>query len=243
MAVAAPAFTGFRPEADPVPRRPRREQRAGLVPAAQGRVRAAAQGAARGACVALDERVRARGIPLRADPGAVAVPDLPRRPLLEGQVAVQDERRRRASPGSARAPSDGVGRSHTETSTRSGGYFHLQPGEIYVGGGDLAPGEAVARRRSGGACVDEPAEFRRARRRARVQARRSARSAATASRSSASRRASRRPSGRRAAQAEGRDVRPAAGRQGRDVSPKLPDVIADTFEAALPVMRYLAAVG
>jgi hypothetical protein len=27
------------------------------------------------------------------------------------------------------------------------------------------------------------------------------------------------------------------------LSPSLPDLIADTFEAALPVMRYLAAIG
>ena len=44
-------------------------------------------------CVALDDRFRERGIPLGADPGEVAVPDLSRCPFLEGQVTVQDEHR------------------------------------------------------------------------------------------------------------------------------------------------------
>ena len=44
-------------------------------------------------CVALDERFRERGIPLGADPARSPVPDLPRCPFLEGQVAVQDEHR------------------------------------------------------------------------------------------------------------------------------------------------------
>ena len=53
-------------------------------------------------CVALAERVRGPRDPAPRRPGAVAVPDLPRRALLEGQVAVQDQRRRELSVGRRR---------------------------------------------------------------------------------------------------------------------------------------------
>ena len=41
-------------------------------------------------CVALDDAFRRQGHPTVGRPGALAVPHLPRRPVLQGQVAVQD---------------------------------------------------------------------------------------------------------------------------------------------------------
>ena len=94
MSTAAACLRRFPARRDPVPRGPRREQRAVVVPAAQGRVRATAQGAAGGAVRRARRRVPASAASRsRADPGQLPVPHLSRRPLLEGQVAVQDEHR------------------------------------------------------------------------------------------------------------------------------------------------------
>ena len=83
-----------------------------------------------------------------------------------------------------------TGRSHTESVHASGGYFHLQPGEIYVGGGVWHPDKswltAFRAARRGRSTTASGRSSRRRR-----SGRRSARSATTASRSSASRPASR----------------------------------------------------
>ena len=121
----------LRARGHPVPGRPRRQQRPGLVHAAQGRLRAPAQGTAR-AVVRRPRRgvVRARH-PARRRSRPIALPHLSRRAVLQGQVAVQDPhlgvvpvggaRRRRAVRKLRPIPTDNV---HA-----SGGYFHLQPGE------------------------------------------------------------------------------------------------------------------
>ena len=44
-------------------------------------------------CVAVDEALQGPRHPALGRPGEVAVPDLPRCPVLQGQVALQDERR------------------------------------------------------------------------------------------------------------------------------------------------------
>ena len=93
MAVTAPSFTGFRPEAIQFLADLAGEQRARLVPAAQGGVRAAPEGADGGALRRAGGGVPRPGHPAPCGPGAVAVPDLPRHAVLEGQVAVQDARR------------------------------------------------------------------------------------------------------------------------------------------------------
>ena len=84
---------------------------------------------------ALADRLAARGVPLARRPEALAVPDLPRHPLQQGQVAVQDAPRRDLPVG-RRSGGDGrpVGRTRSATHG-NGGYFHFQPGEMYVGGG------------------------------------------------------------------------------------------------------------
>ena len=69
MAVATATLHRLPPGSDPVPRRPRREQRPGVVPAAQGRVRAAPEGSRWRSSASPSRRSSARrDIPLHADP-------------------------------------------------------------------------------------------------------------------------------------------------------------------------------
>ena len=109
MAIATPTFTGFRPEAIDFLAELAEQQRPRLVPAAQGRVRAAAQGADGGARRRARRAVRGARHPAPRRPEAVDLPDLPRHPVLQGQVAVQD-------PSRGELPVD---RSRTATGTRS----------------------------------------------------------------------------------------------------------------------------
>ena len=92
-------------------------------------------------CVALEAEFRAPRPAAPRGRGPVAVPDLPRHAVLQGQVAVQDPRRGELRLGRRRRRR-GQGRSHTDNVHASGGYFHLQPGEIYVGGGVWHPDTA-----------------------------------------------------------------------------------------------------
>jgi uncharacterized protein (TIGR02453 family) len=97
-------------------------------------------------CVALEEQFRARGIPLHADP--VRSPfriyrdvrfsrdKAPYKTAVAASFAWAGE-------GAVTAGREATaGRSHTESVHASGGYFHLQPGEIYVGGGVWHPDPA-----------------------------------------------------------------------------------------------------
>ena len=65
-------------------------------------------------------------------PEAVDLPDLPRHPVRQGQVALQDPPRRDLPVGRGHGPGRGL---LAHASTRNGAYFHLQPGNNYVGGG------------------------------------------------------------------------------------------------------------
>ncbi|HET9520264.1 MAG TPA: DUF2461 domain-containing protein, partial [Candidatus Limnocylindrales bacterium] len=138
-------------------------------------------------------------------------------------------------------PADGGARSHSSNVHSSGGYFHLQPGEIFVGGGIWHPEKAwldAFRRR-----VDaDPGELR-----ALVEE--------PAFRTTFGRLGGEEPALKRMPQGYAPD-HPAEdllrlkdvifGRRLSDAdatSPNLPDVLTDSFAAALPVMRYLAAVG
>ena len=89
-------------------------------------------------CVALDEQFRARSIPLRADPAKS-----PFRIYRDVRFSKDKRPYKTAAAASFAWASDGGivadGRSHTENVHASGGYFHLQPGEIYVGGGVWHP--------------------------------------------------------------------------------------------------------
>ena len=138
-------------------------------------------------------------------------------------------------------PSDGVGRSHSGNVHSSGGYFHLQPGEIYVGGGIWRPEKPwidAFRQR----VADDPAKILSLISESSFQR-------MFGSLSTDGHALQRVPTGfapdhPAADLLKLKDV--VFGRRLADkdaTSPKLPDLIADTFETAIPVMRYLAAIG
>ena len=72
----------------------------------------------------------------RGGPQEVAVPHLPRRALLKGQVALQDARRGQLPVGGPAATPTSEG----ESERHGGGYFHLSPEGTYMGGGMWHPG-------------------------------------------------------------------------------------------------------
>jgi uncharacterized protein (TIGR02453 family) len=92
-------------------------------------------------CVALEEQFRARDIPLHADPARS-----PFRIYRDTRFARDKSPYKTAAAANFSWAGDGVeaagGRSHTESVHASGGYFHLQPGEIFAGGGVWRPDKA-----------------------------------------------------------------------------------------------------
>jgi uncharacterized protein (TIGR02453 family) len=138
MAVASPStFTGFRPEAiqflvDLAANnerswfQPRKAQYERLL-----------KEPLEALCVALDEEFRARRLPLRADPGRS--PFRIYRDVRFSKDKSPYKTHVAASFGWAGDGEESAGRSHTQNVHASGGYFHLQPGEIYVGGGVWHP--------------------------------------------------------------------------------------------------------
>jgi uncharacterized protein (TIGR02453 family) len=88
--------------------------------------------------VALEAQFRARDIPLHADPARS-----PFRIYRDTRFAKDKSPYKTALAASFGWAGDGVdaaaGRSHSANVHASGGYFHLQPGEIYVGGGVWHP--------------------------------------------------------------------------------------------------------
>jgi uncharacterized protein (TIGR02453 family) len=89
-------------------------------------------------CVALEQQFRAREIPLRADPAKS-----PFRIYRDTRFSKDKSPYKTHLAASFAWAGDGIdaaaGRSHTDDVHASGGYFHLQPGEIYVGGGVWRP--------------------------------------------------------------------------------------------------------
>jgi uncharacterized protein (TIGR02453 family) len=191
-------------------------------------------------CVALDELFRERGIPLRADPAKS-----PFRIYRDVRFA-KDKSPYKTNIGAsfpwAEEGADAIeGRSHTANVHSSGGYFHLSPGEIYVGGGYWHPEKSwldAFRRR----VVDEPAELRRL-----IDAPAFRKTFGALSRDGHA--LQRVPTGFPPDHPEAeilklKDV--IFGRRLSDAeahSPDLPDTIATTFAAAVPLLRYLAALG
>jgi len=190
-------------------------------------------------CVALEERFRARDIPLHADPARS-----PFRIYRDVRFAKDKSPYKTAVAASFGWAGDGVdaaaGRSHSENVHASGGYFHLQPGEIYVGGGVWHPDakwlnafrqrivadldgfqqvvESPAFKDAFGGIGDEGDSLRRV------------------------------PTGF-PADHPGADLlrkkNVTFGRRLSDsdaMSPELPTVIADAFAAGTPLMRYLATI-
>lgn len=89
-------------------------------------------------CVSLDAELRSRHVPLSADPGRS-----PFRIYRDTRFSKDKSPYKTHVAASFGWRGDGEaassGRSHTENVHASGGYFHLQPGEIYVGGGVWHP--------------------------------------------------------------------------------------------------------
>ena len=239
MAVAAPTFTGFRPEAiqflvdlaannDRAWFQPRKAQYEELL-----------KEPLEALIAALAERFAARGIPLRADP-AKSPFRIYRDVRFSKDKSPYKTNLGASFPWIGEEPGDATSRSHTSNVHSSGGYFHLQPGEIYVGGGIWHPDKPWidAFRRSVDAnpagihaVIDTPA-FKKT----------------FGSMSSDGHSLQRVPQGYPADHPEAgilkmKDV--VFGHRLSDadaMSPALPDVMADSYEAALPAFRYLATV-
>jgi uncharacterized protein (TIGR02453 family) len=195
-------------------------------------------------CVALDEQFRARGIPLRADPAKS-----PFRIYRDVRFA-KDKSPYKTNVGASFAwagdvaeasASGGSSRSGGTNAHSGGGYFHLSPGEIYVGGGIWRPEKAwldAFRRR----VADEPSELRRI-----VDAK--AFQKAFGGLSSDGHALQRVPAGYLADHPEAETLKLKDVIFGRRLSddeaqsPDLPRTIATSFEAGVPLLRYLASLG
>jgi uncharacterized protein (TIGR02453 family) len=241
MAVAAPsAFTGFRPEAvqfladltannDRAWFQPRKAEYEELL-----------KQPLEALCAALAVEFATRGLPLLADPAKS-----PFRIYRDVRFA-KDKSPYKTNVG-ASFPWTGEdeaaieGRSHTANVHSSGGYFHLSPGEIYVGGGYWRPDKPwldAFRQR----VLNQPEEFR-----ALVDARPFR--ATFGELSTHGHGLQRVPAGYPPDHPEAdtlklRDV--VFGRNLSDAeaeSPDLPVVIADTLAAGKPLLAWLARLG
>jgi uncharacterized protein (TIGR02453 family) len=240
MAVATPAFTGFRPEAIQfLADLAANNERAWFQPR-KGEYESLLKEPLEALIVALAERFEARGIPLRADP-AKSPFRIYRDVRFSKDKSPYKTNIGASFPWMADEPADGGARSHTSNVHSSGGYFHLQPGEIYVGGGIWHPEKPwidAFRRR----VADDPDEIGTL-----VGDR--AFQKTFGGLSSDGHALQRVPAGYPADHPAAdllklKDV--VFGRRLSDAdatSPRLPDLIADSFAAGLPMMRFLAAIG
>jgi uncharacterized protein (TIGR02453 family) len=241
MAVAAPTFTGFRPEAIQfLVDLSENNDRAWFQPR-KGEYEQLLKEPLEALISTLSERFAARGIPLRADPTKS-----PFRIYRDVRFS-KDKSPYKTNLGASfpwvgeatTADGDAGARSHTGNVHSGGGYFHLSPGEIYVGGGIWHPEKPwldAFRRR----VVDEPGRVRKLVEEPGFKATFGSLGGDSLVRV---------PTGFPPDHPEVellklKDV--TFGRRLSDkeaMSPGLPDLIADTFQAAMPVMRYLAAIG
>jgi uncharacterized protein (TIGR02453 family) len=239
MAIATSTFTGFRPEAiqflvdlaDNNARdwfQPRKAEYERLL-----------KEPLEALCVALDEELRARSLPLRADPARS-----PFRIYRDTRFSKDKSPYKThvaASFGWADDGEAGGARSHSENVHASGGYFHLQPGEIYVGGGVWHP-DPTWLRAFRDRIVDDYDSFRAI---VEAPAFREAFGSVSDDGESLKRVPPGYPADHPAADLL-RKKNVTFGRRLSDdeaMSPRLPAVIADTFAIATPLLRYLAALG
>jgi uncharacterized protein (TIGR02453 family) len=190
-------------------------------------------------CVALDGEFRSRGLPLRADPSRS-----PFRIYRDTRFSKDKSPYKThvaASFGWAGDDDEPAGRSHSENVHASGGYFHLQPGEIYVGGGVWHPDPSwlkAFRDR----VVDDFEGFRDI---VETPAFRDTFGSVSDDGESLKRVPSGYPPDNPAADLL-RKKNVTFGRRLADdeaLSPALPTVIADSFAAGTPLLRYLATLG
>ena len=242
MAVAAPTFTGFRPEAIQfLVDLSENNDRAWFQPR-KGEYEQLLKEPLEALISMLAERFAARGIPLRADPSKSPF-RIYRDVRFSKDKSPYKTNLGASFPWVGEAPTgadnDAGARSHTGNVHSGGGYFHLSPGEIYVGGGIWHPEKPwldAFRRR----VVDDPGRVRKLVEEPGFKATFGSLGGDSLVRV---------PTGFPPDHPDVellklKDV--TFGRRLSDaeaMSPGLPDLIADTFEAAMPVMRYLAAIG
>jgi uncharacterized protein (TIGR02453 family) len=231
MAVATSTFTGFRPEAIQfLADLAVNNERAWFQPRKADYERLLKQPLEE-LCVALDERLVARGIPLRADTA-----HSPFRIYRDVRFS-KDKSPYKTNIGASFPWAEGGPERQAHA---GGGYFHLQPGEIFVGGGMWHPEPAylAAWRRTIDqdparvhAAIEDPAFV--------------AQYGHLSHEEGALKRV---PTGFAPDHPDAellklRDV--VFGRRPSDndaFSPMLPDLLADALEAALPVFRLLASL-
>lgn len=242
MAVATPTFSGFGPEAIQfLVDLAANNERAWFQPR-KGEYERLLKEPLEALIGALAERLHARHIPLLADPARS-----PFRIYRDVRFS-KDKSPYKTHLGAsfpwvgdaAMASGDMTARSEIPMVHSSGGYFHLQPGEIYVGGGIWHPDKPwldAFRRR----VVDNPKEFH-------AVVDEPAFKATFGSVSSDGHSLQRVPQGYPADHPEAETLKMkdvVFGRRLSDddaMSPGLPDLLADTYAAAMPVFRYLASV-
>jgi uncharacterized protein (TIGR02453 family) len=238
MAVAAPSFSGFRPEAIQfLADLAENNDRAWFQPR-KGDYERLLKEPLEALIAALAGRFEAQAIPLRADPARS-----PFRIYRDVRFS-KDKSPYKTNLGASfpwvaeDAVPAGV-RSHTSNVHSSGGYFHLSPGEIYVGGGIWHPEKPwldAFRRR----VADDPTPIRHLAEEPGFQAMFHSLGGDALQRVPAGF-----PPDHPAADLlKLKDVTFGRRLSDREAeSPELPDLIAETFEVAMPVMRYLASVG
>lgn len=238
MAVASPPFTGFTPEAIQfLADLAGNNDRAWFQPRKADYERLLKE-PLEALIAALAERFEARGIPLHADPKRS-----PFRIYRDTRFSKDKSPYKTnigASFGWAGDGAGGTGRSHTGTVHASGGYFHLQPGNIFVGGGVWHPESSwlkgfrdrVANRLDELQAIVEAPEF----------------AAAFGSISDDGESLKRVPPGYPADHPAADLLRKKNVTFGRRLSddeafsPGLPDILADAFAVGTPLMRYLASI-
>src|SRR3954454_14770637 len=241
MAVAAPvaSFTGFRPEAIEFLADLAANNERTWFQARKADSERLLKEPLETLCVALEGEFRTRDLPLHADPVKS-----PFRIYRDTRFSKDKSPYKTHLAASFMWAGDGVdeatGRSHTDTVHASGGYFHLQPGENYVGGGVWHPDGAwlkgfrdrVANRTDEFRSIVEAPEF--------VEAFGSVSDDAE----SLKRVPAGYPPDHPAADLL-RKKNVTFGRRLSDdeaLSPRLPMVLADTFEIGTPLLRYLASI-
>jgi uncharacterized protein (TIGR02453 family) len=238
MAIATPTFTGFRPEAIQfLADLAENNDRAWFQPR-KGEYERLLKEPLQALIAALADRFEARGIPLRADP-AKSPFRIYRDVRFSKDKSPYKTNLGASFPWIGDGPGDGGPRSHSANVHSGGGYFHLSPGEIFVGGGIWHPEKPwldAFRRR----VVDDPLGLREL----------TEEPSFSASFGSLSGDSLRRvPTGFPPDHPEAdllklKDV--TFGRRLSDseaASPALPDLLTESFATALPVLRYLASVG
>ena len=237
MPTTTESFTGFRPEAiEFLVELADNNDRTWFTPRKADYERLL-KGPLEALCVALDAAFHERAIPLAADPARS--PFRIYRDVRFSKDKSPYKNQVSASFGWAGDGAGSSGRSHTDNVHASGGYFHLQPGNIYVGGGVWRPepswlkgfrDRVADRPEELRAIIDEP-EFVNA----------------FGSVSDDGESQKRVPPGYPADHPAADLLRKkniTFGRQLSDdeaFSPELPSILADAFAIGTPLLRYLAS--